>query len=226
MAKRKPKPPTADQVAAAQSPPPEPVRQGWWILAVDPAQSTGWAFTRGKWGIERFYRRPWRHPYAHYLDFRGWLLDKIDELKPTALASEGCLSTGSFRGEGQRHEWHGIVCSVAAEVDLPLLCVMPSSLKQYATNNGRAERPEMRAALKERFQLDLPEDQHDAIAAIWVLSWATNEANEGRIVREWSGFPDGSRGIGRDVICNRCQTRFPGGMRCPRCGSLRTRLEA
>lgn len=217
----KPQPPTPNQVARAAPQPAAP----YTIFAVDPAQSTGWAYTRGKWGVQKFVKRPWRHPYAHYLDFRAWLLERIDELKPRALATEACLSTGKFVGDGQRHEWHGIILSVAAEVDLPIAQVMPASLKKYAAGNGRAERPQMRAALKERFKLDLAEDEHDAIAAIWVLSWATAEAQAGRLEREWSGFAEGPKSIGRDVLCNRCQYRFEGGARCPRCGSFRTRLE-
>lgn len=212
--KKKPKPPIV--------PGPGP-REGWRILALDPAQSTGWAYTRGKWGIEKFTKRPWRHPFAHYLDYRAWLLERIDELDVTALATEAVLSTGGF-GNGQRHEWHGITLAVAAECDLPIVQVMPSSLKKYATGDGRAERPAMQQALGERFGIWLPERDHDAIAAIWVLSWATAEMKEGRIVREWSGFPRDA--AGREGICNRCQLRFEGGMVCPRCGTNRTRLES
>lgn len=194
------------------------------ILAIDPAQSCGWAYSRGRWGIEQFIKRPWRHPFAHYLDFRGWLLARIDELQPGVLATEGVISTSKFMGNGQRHEWHGIMLSVAAECDLPIATVMPSQLKKYATGNGRAERPEMRTALCQRFGIDLPEKEHDAIAAIWVLSWATAEVQEGRVTREWTGFP--RKAAGRGSICNTCQYRFTGGMKCPRCHGVRTRLEA
>lgn len=195
------------------------------ILALDPAQSTGWAYSHGKWGVQKFIKRPWRHPFSHYLDFRAWLLERIEALGAQAIAVEAVLSTGGY-GNGQRHEWHGLVLSAAAEADLPVVQVMPSSLKKYATGNGRAERPEMRAALKERFGLDLTEEEHDAIAAIWVLSWATAELESGRLVRDWSGFPEGRRGMGRSATCNRCQFHFQGGLTCPRCKSDRTRLDA
>lgn len=197
----------------------------WNIFATDLALSCGWAYTRGKWGVERFIKRPWRHPHAHYLDLRAWLLERIETLEINALATEGVIASRGY-GNGARQEWLGLLKQVSAECDLPLLVVMPSELKKYATGNGRAERPEMRAALRERFKLDLPEDQHDAIAAIWVLSWATAEAQAGRLVREWSGFPEGSRSIGRGAICNTCQYQFKGGLKCPRCRSERTRLEA
>lgn len=194
------------------------------ILAIDPALSTGWSYTGGRWGVQQFVKRPWRHPYAHYLDYRAWLVELIDSLEITALATEAVLSTSKFMGNGQRHEWHGITLSVAAECDLPVAEVMPSSLKKYATGNGRAERPQMRDALRERFGLDLNPGEHDAIAAIWVLSWATNEANEGRFTRDWSGFPRSA--VGRAAICNRCSQTFHGGARCPRCAGSRIRLEA
>lgn len=194
------------------------------ILAIDPALCSGWATSSGKWGIRKFAKHPWRHPFSHYLDFRGWLVELIELHAATALAAEGVISSG-HRGNGQRHEWHGIVLSVAAEMDIPLAIVMPSSLKKYATGNGRAERPQMRTALRERFGIDLPEDQHDAIAAIWVLSWAQREHAAGRIVREWSGFP-GRGGVGRDWICNRCEFTFFGSSDCPRCGFNVRRVEA
>jgi crossover junction endodeoxyribonuclease RuvC len=197
------------------------------ILALDPSQSTGWAYTRGKWGVEKFIRRPWRHPFAHYLDFRAWLLERIDTLEVEALAFEGVLSAGG-RGNGQRHEWNGIILAVAAECDLPFYTMMPSSLKKYATGNGRAERPEMRAALKDKFGLDLAEDEHDAIAAIWVLSYATAEyqADPSVLTTSWTGFPANAARTTKQSLCNRCQHRFRGGLTCPRCKGGRIRLEA
>lgn len=198
----------------------------WNIFALDPAFNCGWASTRGLWGVERFKRQPWRHPFAHYLDFRGWLLERIETLQCNALACEGVIASSSFKGNGVRQEWLGVIHSTAAECDLPIVSVMPSSLKKYATGSGLAERPQMRLALREQLGIDLAEDQHDAIAAIWILSWATAEAEEGRLTRDWSGFPGGQRVFGRTAICNRCQQRFEGGLRCPRCGSGQTRLEA
>ena len=197
----------------------------WNIFATDLALSCGWAHTRGKWGVRRLVKRPWRHPYAHYLDLRAWLVERIETLQINALATEGVIASSKFKGNGARQELLGVFKAVAAEWDLPLLVVMPSELKKYATGDGHAERPAMRAALKERFNLDLPEDEHDAIAAIWVLSWATAEAKAGRLLRDWSGFPEGSKAKGRDAVCNRCCLRFKG-LVCPRCGTNHTRLEA
>lgn len=195
------------------------------ILALDPAISTGWACSNRTWGVEKFYKRPWRHPYAHYLDFRAWLVSQIENLAIEALATEAVLSTSKFMGNGQRHEWHGILLSVAAECDLPITCVMPSSLKKYATGYGLADRPQMRQALKTRFGLDLPAGEHDAIAAIWVLSWATQQLQDGHLSRSWSGSPQNSPWA-RQRLCNSCQCRFTDRACCPRCGWHRSRLEA
>ena len=52
----------------------------WNIFATDLALSCGWAHTRGKWGVRRLVKRPWRHPYAHYLDLRAWLVERIETL--------------------------------------------------------------------------------------------------------------------------------------------------
>lgn len=225
MAKKRPK--------KVRQPGPQPTTpefsngQRWNILALDPAQSCGWAYTRGKWGVQRFVKRPWRHPYAHYLDFRSWLSGCIGALQITAIAYEAALASGGF-GSGHRKEWEGIINAVAAEHDIPTISVFPSQLKKYATGDGgkKTDREAMRVALASRFGLELPADDHDAVAAIWVLSWATAQAQAGLITRTWSGFPEGRGCQGRESVCNRCCERFSGGLACPRCGFVQSRLEA
>lgn len=195
----------------------------WSILAIDTGQTTGWAHSGGTYGAEHFEKRPWRHPFAHYLDFRHWLLSMIDALEVGRLAYEGTLAGRGF-GHGTRAEWQGIIHAVAAERDLPTVCVFPSQLKKYITGDGRAEKPAMLAAVAERFGIHFRPEEHDAAEAVCVLSWATWKAGQGEFEREWSGNPPSV--FGRTQICNRCQSITLGGTECPVCGSIHLRWGA
>jgi hypothetical protein len=196
----------------------------WSILALDTGQTTGWAHSSGVYGKHTFEKRPWRHPFAHYLDFRGWLLGMIDQFQVGRIGYEATLAGSGF-GHGTRAEWQGIIHSVAAERDLPMLGVFPSQLKKYMTGDGRAEKPAMLQAVRERFGIDFAPEDHDAAEAVCVLSWVTWKAGEGEFERDWSGNPPG-RGMGRMQICNRCMTMIEGGLSCPVCGGIHLRWAA
>ncbi len=197
----------------------------WSILAIDPGQSCGWSHSSGQYGAQKFEKRPWRHPYAHYLDFRGWLLGMIDQFEVGRIAYEGTFAFSNRGGNTTRQEWQGIIHSVAAERDLPTISVLPNVLKKYITGNGNAEKPDMLAAVLQRFGIAFAPDDHDAAEAVCVLSWATWKAGEGEFERDWSGNPPG-RGLGRMQICNRCQTMIEGGLSCPVCGGVHLRWAA
>ena len=197
----------------------------WSILALDTGQCCGFALSNGSYGKHHFPKRPWRHPYAHYLDFRAWLLEMIDTHDVGRLVYESAFSFSSRGGNSTRQEWQGIIHSVAAERDLATLAVLPNVLKKYITGNGRAEKPEMLEAVRLKFGIEFAADDHDAAEAVCVLSWATWKAGQGEFERDWSGMAP-NHGMGRFQICNRCQAVVGGGLTCPVCGGTHLRWAA
>lgn len=53
--------------------------------------------------------------------------------------------------------------------DIPVLMIHPGTLKRYATGNGKAEKPEMRAAAREAFP-DVVTVKADEDDALWLAS--------------------------------------------------------
>jgi Holliday junction resolvasome RuvABC endonuclease subunit len=138
------------------------------ILGLDLASSaTGWcwsdgeALRRGCWKLGRSNEHEGRrlerlYEYLHKLH-EAWGVDRIG-------CEESSLGAGG-RSEGVQwstvvvhNQLRGIVALFASQIGAEVRWVNPSSLKKFATGNGRAKKPDMIRAAKVHYGIDTDDD--------------------------------------------------------------------
>jgi len=105
---------------------------------------------------------------AHRLaSLRDQLENNFSGLLPTLLAIEG-YSMGSRGRLANIGEWGGVARLLLHDMGVSYIEVTPNELKQFATGKGNSPKPAVIAALKERWGLDIPQDD-EADAAVLAL---------------------------------------------------------
>lgn len=148
------------------------------ILALDLAACTGWA-TRSRSG-EVFsgvldLSLGDDHPGARSLRVRGVLRDLATRHDPDLIVWERIVQAG--RGGGSAAATTGLysletqLVEVAFVTGAETLTVMPSSLKKFATGDGRADKARMVLEARKKWPGWTPAT-HDEADARWVLLWA------------------------------------------------------
>lgn len=136
------------------------------ILALDPAQSCGYAHTngvRGVWllgtGNERLVR------------FRRQLLKAHDEWGFDLIACEDA-SFGSINPvtAAYHNENLGIIKHVCAELHIEHVSYKPATIKKFATGSGKAKKPQMMRACETL--LGIKPSGDDEADALWILEMA------------------------------------------------------
>lgn len=142
------------------------------LLAIDPGARCGWAWTEGPRPVAE-QSGVWE---LGKIDDPGRrfavLFDQLSEFAPTHVVYE---EPQGLRGV-QAWRWHG-----GYQATVSLWChqhrvtmgmVGPTSLKVFATGSGRARKPAMMAAARDRLDLALPLDADDnRVDALWLLAW-------------------------------------------------------
>jgi Holliday junction resolvasome RuvABC endonuclease subunit len=155
------------------------------ILALDLGDTTGWATADEHGavssGVLDLSIADGEHPGQRWARARRTIADLAYRTGASRIAWERVVNVG---GPWSRSTLYGLevqVVEVCATLLVEPLTVMPSSLKKHATGNGRAKKPQMRAAAARRFGRD-PESfaTHDEADALCVLGWALDEINGGR----------------------------------------------
>lgn len=116
---------------------------------------------------------------AFYSRMRELNANVLAIVEPTAADVIGI--EGTFRGSGGsearlHYAWHRFRESFAqwapfAEIGFQ---IAPSSLKKFATGNGRAKKPEMVAAVRDRLGFEVR--KHDEADAVWIAVAAGHAA--------------------------------------------------
>ncbi len=137
------------------------------ILALDPAENTGWAHSNGQFGF--WPLRLQGAPLAdQHVKLEQYLERAIGQMGCDVIATENA-GFGSPNPEVQaRHnERLGIIRLVAGRHGLTVHTFHPSNIKSFATGDGRAEKRDMIAALKRHHNITVTSD--DEADAIWIL---------------------------------------------------------
>lgn len=138
-------------------------------LAIDPSTKAGYAWTNGQnldYGLWRFTgEHPGQAPDALY----GRILEYAETHRIERIATEGGYPI-SRRG-ADRLEWlRGAVHMAGAALGVPVIVVAPSSLKLFATGNGRAKKPDMIHAVERHLGIVTTDD--NIADALMILEWA------------------------------------------------------
>lgn len=143
------------------------------ILALDLAGDTGWARVLEddvlESGVGRLKLRDTESPGERWKRAREWFRDMAAGVE--WLAWERVVATSGPFAAGELFGLQAQLVEVAFDLKLQCVTVAPSTLKKFATGNGRAKKPEIVAAAKARWPRTSFET-HDQADACFVLLWA------------------------------------------------------
>jgi Holliday junction resolvasome RuvABC endonuclease subunit len=137
------------------------------ILALDPANLTGWACsngTSGTWDLNRHGNR--------LVALKGFIAAMVAGVGHIDLIAFEESSFGSVNPNtaAMHNELRGIIKLCAAERGIECKGFHPTSIKAFATGSGRAKKPQMIAACK-RLLGKVPRDDNEA-DALFILELA------------------------------------------------------
>ena len=141
------------------------------VLAIDPANKSGWAHTCGRSGVWLLTDRMDEHPGARLVRFEKRLLATLDELGADLIAAEDA-SFGSPNPavQAMHNEMRGVIHLIGARLSIDVKLFAPCTIKAFATGNGHAKKPQMIAACQ-RILGVVPADDNEA-DAIWIRELA------------------------------------------------------
>lgn len=145
------------------------------ILALDLATKTGFAHTDGTSGVYTLpAKRDDEHNGFRFYSFATWLADSLDAHKVDAIVYE----LAHHRGGDATRLAVGLVTIVQLVAAYSGIRRVrgyhTATLKKHATGDGRAKKPAMAAAAKERHPtIELIDDNH--VDALWLLDLALND---------------------------------------------------
>lgn len=141
------------------------------ILALDPAASTGFAHSDGTHGAYLLTHVFDRRPGDRLVRFSVWLNEFLRK-HPTELIAAEDASFGSPNPsiQAMHNELRAVIYLVAAERELTVKMFHPSTIKLFATGRGRAKKPDMIRACREK--LGIVSDSDDEVDAIWIMELA------------------------------------------------------
>lgn len=147
------------------------------ILALDPALHCGFAHSAGHSGVWNLADIGTGHAGLRLIRFRELLHQAHQAWGFDALAYEDAsFGSPNPNVQAMHNELRGVIKLVAAEVGgKELISFVPSTLKKFATGDGRAKKPQMIAAWNRHFPTRPVTDDNEA-DALWVLQLAEHGA--------------------------------------------------
>ena len=149
------------------------------ILALDPALVCGYAHSDGASGTWNLADGGTGHNGLRLVRFRVHLRRAL-ALWPTELIAYEDAGFGSPNPniQAMHNELRGIIKLVAAEAGgVTTVGYVPTSIKKFATGDGRAKKPAMIAAYARHYpQQQIIDDNH--ADALWLLRFAEHRASE------------------------------------------------
>ncbi len=147
------------------------------ILALDLGTCTGFACAPP--GGEPVYGHVWlpsdRGDGAYFNRFRGWLLDRVTVLAPRLIVYEAPLITATATSVSTVMRLFGLAAhtiEIAYAREVRCEPANNSTVKKFVTDNGRAKKPEVMAAIRARGWHPENDNVGDALA---VMLWAESK---------------------------------------------------
>lgn len=144
------------------------------ILGLDPASQTGWSLSNGEHGLWDIAQKNDEHEGRRLERLRRLIYKTHQQHKITLIASEDAvMGTNFFKTQNFHTEIRGVIKLVAAELELPIIWVNPSTLKKWLTGHGKAEKHHMIDAIRTRFKVTVSD--HNIADAIAVMEYAKHK---------------------------------------------------
>lgn len=141
------------------------------ILALDLANKTGWAHSRGASGVQDFSPRRGDSPGMRWINFRGWLNRLLNHAPADLIVYE----QAHHRGGAATHVAHaliGEVESVTTERNIEVTNRHSKEIKKHATGKGGANKDAMLVAAQEKWP---NVEDHNEADALWLLDLIQSE---------------------------------------------------
>lgn len=136
------------------------------ILALDPANSCGYAHTSGRRGVWHLGSGDGR-----LVLLRNTLLQAADLWQVDLIAQEDATYGSEFASTQASHnELRGIIKLVCAELCIPWIGYKPTTIKKFATQSGKATKAQMMRACETILKIKPASD--DEADAVWILEMA------------------------------------------------------
>lgn len=136
------------------------------ILALDPAQKTGWAHSNGEHGVLILQGDIGRQ----HAMLECNLVTMISNWGCDAIATENAgFGSNNENVAAMHNERLGVIRLVAARAGVPLKTFQPTSIKSFATGDGHADKSRMIRAAQRVLGITVISD--DEADALWVLEF-------------------------------------------------------
>jgi Holliday junction resolvasome RuvABC endonuclease subunit len=141
------------------------------ILALDPAEHTGYAHSDGPMGVWLLSDHGSRHPGARlerlreriYEAFRQWGFERL-------AFEDASFGSPNPNVQAMHNELRGVVKLVAAELGVEVVLFKPTTIKKFATGSGRADKGQMIRAAKTILGIAVTDD--NVADALFILEAA------------------------------------------------------
>lgn len=139
------------------------------ILALDISQNTGY-YSVHESGSFCFVESKVRNDNKAHKSFRDTVMGFILKHNIKLVVAEGVNVGTHFNAVKALSEFHGILLEICDELNLPEpIYVNPSTLKKFATGNGKASKYDMVMACKNRYNFQPRND--DEADAFWLYKY-------------------------------------------------------
>ncbi len=141
------------------------------ILGLDPANRCGWAHTNGKSGVWMLNTSGTEHDGNRLVRLERNIIEAHERFGVDRVAFELAAYGSPHLATKQFHNaLRGIIIMTAAKIGATYEQFEPTTIKKFATDNGRALKPDMVRACKTFLNLDITDE--DEADAIWVRELA------------------------------------------------------
>lgn len=147
------------------------------ILALDPADVTGWAWgdgTRIQFGTWRLRQAAQEHDGRRLIRLSTFIMETAHRLGCNKIAFEDAgFGSINRHTESMHNELRGVIKRCAAELQIPFIGFHPTSIKKFGTGYGRADKRQMIMAAEQHFEIKVANDNE--ADALFVLAMAQQE---------------------------------------------------
>lgn len=147
------------------------------VLALDPGLQFGYAIYSPPEGLQACGSISLHHcrtPGEIFAEFHGEVDALIQARRPALLAVERPFGRRGFTAEYPGH-MRALAHMLAFQHGIPIRDFTASAVKKGVAGNGLAKKPEVIAAVREKFGFQPPDDHAADAAAVAVLAWAREQ---------------------------------------------------
>lgn len=144
------------------------------VLAIDPGTRCGWALgvngmciSSGTWDLAPMRQRRFEGGGMRYVRLRQYLdaIGKVDRVVVEEVRRH--------MGVDAAHVYGGVLATVTSwceSMSIPYSAEPVGSIKKFATGKGNADKPQMVEAVRDRWAIDVVDDnQADAVALLFMV---------------------------------------------------------